>query len=129
MKALRVMIVEDEYIIAVNIAMMVKIIGHTVTSICASGENALNKADVDKPDIILMDIKLNGKLNGIETASLIQSKTNIFVLFITSFSGNEVNNKIKEYLSKIKHYNLLHKPIEPYQLKVAIENAISDYSN
>ncbi|MBF0472754.1 MAG: response regulator [Nitrospirae bacterium] len=107
-------------VIAVSLAQMLKSFGYTVTSISPTGEMALVKAKIDKPNIILMDIQLSGELNGLETASIIQSSQDVFILFVTAHGNNHIKEKMKE----IKRYDLLLKPVEPYELKSCIENAV-----
>jgi len=64
----RILIVEDEYIVAMGIKRMLKNMGYTLAGIASSGEEAVNKAESTFPDLVLMDIMLKGELNGIEAA-------------------------------------------------------------
>ena len=71
----RILIVEDDMIIAANIGLQLTNLGYEVTGLESRGEEAVHHALETKPDIILMDIQLKGKLNGIEAAKSIKKFT------------------------------------------------------
>lgn len=79
------LIVEDEMIISLLIERMVENLGHEVLGKVPSGEEAVTSALKNKPDLILMDIRLNGEMNGIEAMEQIKKNRNIPVIYI---SGN-----------------------------------------
>lgn len=81
----RVLIVEDEFIVADDLEWQLTNIGYEVTGIAASGDEALSAIDDRWPDIVLMDIQLQGRMNGIETAKLIQGRTGAAIIFVTAF--------------------------------------------
>jgi two-component system, response regulator PdtaR len=68
MEKAKILIVEDEVIIAMEIKNRLQNLGYEVTSIVNTGEDAIEKTEADKPDLILMDIRINGGMDGIETA-------------------------------------------------------------
>ncbi len=68
MKKAKILIVEDETIIAVEIENRLQSLGYEVTSIVDTGKRAIQKAEIDKPDLILMDIRIKGKIDGIDAA-------------------------------------------------------------
>ena len=68
MKQKRILIVEDERIVAEDIRLILESLGYTVPAIGSSAEEAVAHAAKDKPDLVLMDIVLQGKMNGIEAA-------------------------------------------------------------
>ena len=70
----RILIVEDEVIIAMEMESSLQGLGYEVTSIVDTGEKAIEKAGEDKPGIILMDIRIKGEMDGIEAAEVIRSK-------------------------------------------------------
>ncbi|TYP92794.1 Response regulator receiver domain-containing protein [Fodinibius salinus] len=80
-----VLIVEDESIISLLVERMVDNLGHTVVHKVTSGEEAIDAAEEHSPDIILMDIRLDGEINGIEATKIIREKHDISVIFV---SGN-----------------------------------------
>jgi two-component system, response regulator PdtaR len=84
MEKARILIVEDETVIALGIESKLKILGYEATSIVNSGEKAIEKAESEKPDIILMDIRLKGEMDGIEAAEVIRNKFGIPVIFSTA---------------------------------------------
>jgi CheY-like chemotaxis protein len=77
MKTPRIMIVEDEYIIAKDIQTSLENMGYAVSAIVSSGEAAIAKAESEKPDLVLMDIILKGTMDGIQAAEQIRSKFGI----------------------------------------------------
>ncbi len=80
-----VMIVEDEVIVADDLEWQLTRIGYRVTGIAASGEEALQKIEQERPDIVLMDIQLQGRMNGLEAAKRIQRETGAAIIFVTAF--------------------------------------------
>lgn len=84
--ALRILIVEDDMIIAANVAMQLSKLGYDVLGITSRGEEALAQSKLNRPDLILMDINLKGKLNGIETVKAIQQRSDIPVIYLTANS-------------------------------------------
>ena len=81
----RVLIVEDELIVADDLEWQLTNIGYEVTGVAASGDEALTAINESRPDIVLMDIQLQGRMNGIEAAKLIQSATGAAIIFVTAF--------------------------------------------
>ena len=75
-QAVKILIVEDEMIIAANISLQLSTLGYEVSGIIPRGEEALLHIKQNQPDIVLMDIQLKGELNGIETAQLMQQDFN-----------------------------------------------------
>ena len=71
---IKILVVEDEMIIAAKISMHLTNLGYEVTGILPRGEEALLSVEENRPDIVLMDIRLKGEMNGIDTAILMQKK-------------------------------------------------------
>jgi len=80
----RILIVEDDMIIAANISLQLTKLGYEINGIVSRGEEAIIHAKLDVPDIILMDVNLKGSIDGIETVSAIQKVANIPVIYITA---------------------------------------------
>jgi len=78
-----ILIVEDNMIIAIDIQERIKNFGYIVPAIVSSGEEALNKTEELKPDLVIMDIGLKGTMNGIETGKMIRENFNLPVIYIT----------------------------------------------
>ena len=85
MSKARILIVEDEVIIALQLEEKLKSLGYDVTSTVANADDAIQKAEVDKPDLILMDIRIQGDKDGIETAEVIRNKYAIPVIFSIAY--------------------------------------------
>ncbi len=84
MKQFKIMIVEDESIAALDVKNMLEELGYVTTESIRTGEEAISKIDDLKPDLVLMDITLDGVMSGIEAAELIQNKNSIPVVFLTA---------------------------------------------
>ena len=91
----RIMIVEDEWLIAEDIQTCVLKMGYDVSSTESSGPDAIEKAEKDRPDLILMDIVLKGEMSGIEAAEEINERFNIPHIFLTSYADQEMLKKAK----------------------------------
>jgi len=92
-------------------------LGYEVTSIVDTGEKAIRNIEKDKPDLILMDIQIKGKLDGIETAGAIQDRFGIPVIFLTSHVDDERLRRVK----KISPFGYLTKPLRESDLKATIK--------
>ena len=114
----KIMLVEDEAIIAVFLKNRLIASGFYVYGIITTGEEAVAFADNNSPDIILMDINLAGKLDGIEAACAIISRKNIPIIFITSYPEGE----IMERAMKINPVAYLKKPVEFKLIEKAIKS-------
>ena len=85
------MVVEDEKIVAADIRQNLTMLGYMVPAVLASGEEAIKKAAEQCPDLVLMDIQLKGRIDGIEAAKIVQSRLNVPVVFITAFAATNVS--------------------------------------
>lgn len=115
----RIMIVEDESIISEDIKRTLIYLGYDVVATCPSGEVAIPTAEELLPELILMDIKLEGELNGIQTAEAIYQKHGIPIIFLTSYS----NDKTLEGAALSEPYGYILKPFEERELHATIEMA------
>jgi PAS domain S-box-containing protein len=88
MSSRRILIVEDEAIIAADIARRVADLGYEVAGVCATGEDACRQTAVLQPDLVLMDIVLRGEISGIEAARRIHERQGIPVVYLTSHADN-----------------------------------------
>ena len=117
----RVMIIEDEWIFAGVIAEYLEEMGYEVGEIVPSGDIAFEKASEFKPDIILMDIKIEGKKDGIDVAKEVYEKLDIPVIFLTAYSDKKTLDRAK----KTYPFGYFMKPIDEKQLKSAIVIALN----
>jgi DNA-binding NarL/FixJ family response regulator len=126
MEKIKLYIVEDEIIIANDLKQRLTGFGYEVLGIDEKGENAIESigalaANDNQPDIILMDITLAGKMDGIETAKILSDKHHCGIIFLTSMNKTEAFDKT----FSIKPYAYVFKPVDIDQLKMAIE--LSNY--
>ncbi|GFO96426.1 putative PAS/PAC sensor protein [groundwater metagenome] len=119
MKGNKIMIVEDESIIAEDIRMSLINKGYVVPSVVSTGEAAVEKAKEEKPDLILMDIMLAGKMDGIEAAGIIHSKFNIPVIYLTAYCDEKILERAKITVP----FGYLIKPFKERDLYITIEMA------
>ena len=116
----KVLIVEDEMIIAANISLQLTNLGYEVTGIIPRGEEVLSHIEYNLPDIILMDINLKGDLDGIEIAGFIQISYKIPIIFLTANADEAHFNRAKA----TNPYGFISKPFKKLDLQRAIELTI-----
>jgi CheY-like chemotaxis protein len=115
----RILIVEDEAIVAADIKGTLKGLGYDVPAIAFSGEEALQKTEELHPDVVLMDIVLRGQMDGVEAAQKIYERFGIPSIFMTGYS-----EEIVEQLDTRKPCLYLIKPVEINELTAAIDKAL-----
>ena len=120
MKQARILVVEDDGILALFLMELLIKLDYAVLPPAATGEEAVRQAVESQPDLILMDIKLIGEMNGITAASMIAEKTAIPVIFLTSFS----QKSILELATRTAPYGYLVKPVSEHNLATAVETAL-----
>lgn len=121
----KILIVEDEMIIAANISLQLEQLGHEVTGIVPRGEDALKQLEISKPDILLLDINLKGTLDGIETAQAMQKNYNIPIIYLTANIDDAHFNR-----AKTTHpYGFIAKPFKKLDLQRTIELTISQVAS
>jgi two-component system cell cycle sensor histidine kinase/response regulator CckA len=116
----RILIVEDEGLIALDIENRVRKAGFDVSGIVDSGEGAIEKVEEARPDLILMDIRLNGSLDGIETARRVQHRHDIPVIYLTAHTDSETVKRAKI----TGPFGYLAKPISQSALSLSLEMAL-----
>jgi len=107
-----ILIVEDDFIIALGLASQLISMGFNDYEIIDNGQETLKKVSLAKFDLILMDIKLKGELDGIEVAKIIRKYRNIPIVYV---SGN-TDFLESDRLKKTKHEGILGKPVTDYEL-------------
>ncbi len=115
----RLLIVEDERIIAEDIKRTLLQFDYHVIDIISSGESVLERYEALNPDLILMDIMLAGKINGIETASKIKERYNIPIIYLTAYTNEPILSSAKI----TEPFGYLIKPFEGHELHATIEMA------
>jgi PAS domain S-box-containing protein len=116
----KILIVEDENIVAFNIQNRLEGLGYTVTAVISSGEVALQNVAETCPDLVLMDIKLKGPIDGIQAAEQIRKEFQIPVVYLTAYTDEETLNRAK----LTEPYGYILKPFEARDLGTTIEMAL-----
>lgn len=122
---IRVYIVEDEFIVAENIKLDLMNFGYDVVGMAASGEKAIEEIHAMKPDLVLMDINLKGKLTGLDVARDLKENMNIPIIFLTAYADEKTLDEAK----KLGAYGFLVKPFQAIDLKSAIEVAFGKFDS
>ncbi|HII02650.1 TPA: response regulator [Methanosarcinaceae archaeon] len=117
MKKAKILVVEDQNIVALNIRNKLKNLGYTVPATAATGEEAIRKAELTNADLVLMDIMLKGDMDGISAAQEIKSHLGIPILYLTAYTDEETLRRAKMtepagYISKPFKEEDLHSNIE-----------------
>ncbi|MBF0559568.1 MAG: response regulator [Nitrospirae bacterium] len=120
MEKKKILIVEDEGVVALTIKKDLELMEYEVVDIFASGEEAIEGIKAANPDLILMDIKLQGKMDGIETANDISKQYDVPVIYLTAHSEEETLRRAK----KTEPYGYLLKPVNEKELHTAVEIAL-----
>ena len=115
----RILIVEDENIVAMDIRKMLLDSGYEITSIVSSGEEAIINVRENKPDLILMDIVLKGKMTGIDASRIISQYFDVPIIYMTALSNDDA---LLETRSR-ESYGFLFKPFSTNELSIAIDMA------
>jgi len=120
MTAAKILIVEDEGILAEGLKKRLTALGYTVTGIAARGEEAIAKAGQTRPDLVIMDIRLKGEMDGIEAAQVIRERFDIPVVYLTAYSDQQTLDRAKI----TEPYGYICKPVEERELHINIEIAL-----
>ena len=120
MEKSKILVVEDENIVALDIKNRLKKLGYSVPSIASTGEEAVKKAEITAADLVLMDIMLKGDMDGIEAAENIREQYNIPVIYLTAYA----DDKILERAKLTQPYGYISKPFKEKDLRTNIEMAL-----
>ena len=115
---MRILIVEDESVIAFLLERQLKILGCEVVAKVIFGEEAEPACSRHQPDLVLMDIRLAGAMDGLAAARAILTKGMTRIAFMTAY-GTE---RIKQEIAEIRHVAYLEKPISMEQLRSLVNN-------
>lgn len=116
----RIMIVEDEGIIALNIQSHLESLGYEVPVIVASGEEAIEEAEKLRPDLVLMDIVLAGDMDGVEAAAQIHARFDIPVIYLTAYADDKTLQRAQD----TEPFGYILKPYDEKQLYTTVEMAL-----
>jgi len=118
MKKTKILIVEDEAIVSLFLKVQLEKRGYSVSGQVISGELAIQAVQKEDPDIILMDIHLAGKIDGLQAATAIRLFSNANIIVMTGYEDEELKNAVKE----LKSAAVLIKPVSINDIIVIIEN-------
>lgn len=115
----RVLVVEDQPLAAKDVEATLSVMDYRVVDIVRHGEDAIETAADERPDVVLMDIELAGDLDGIEAAQRIQDEHDVPVVFLTAHAEPETVGRAKQF----GPYGYISKPVDAIELRTAIEVA------
>jgi CheY-like chemotaxis protein len=116
-----ILVVEDEGVVSIDIRNMLRNAGYGIAAVAFQGEEAVRKAEMTKPDLVLMDIGLKGEIDGIEAAKKIRDRFHIPVIFLTGFADESTMAKAKE----VDPSGFIIKPINEEELKRILEQTLT----
>jgi CheY-like chemotaxis protein len=122
----KVLIVEDEVIVAEDVRAKLVSRGYEVTGIVDTFDKALESVKVNRPDVLILDIRIKGEITGVETAIILASQVEkpIPVVFLTASSESEI-----PVLKAVESYTFVTKPFTDESLFQAIEKAMTSPKN
>jgi len=119
----RLLIVEDERIVALDLANELRDLGYTVAAMVATGEDAIRKAAELAPDLVLMDIHLAGEMDGIAAAATIIEHVDVPVVYVTAYADEETLARAKI----TKPYGYVIKPVDTRELEIVVEISLQQH--
>ena len=120
MKKSKILIVEDEGIVALDLESRLRGMGYIVVGVADSGEEAIQEATETHPDLVLMDIRLKGDVDGIEAAEVIRARLDIPVIYLTALVEEDTMRRAEV----TQNYGCIAKTLEEGELREAIEAEI-----
>jgi PAS domain S-box-containing protein len=117
MSKAKLMIVEDERLVAADLEDKLVAMGYNVCGKAYSGEQAVLTAEKKRPDLVLMDIKLEGSMDGIEAAGLIKDRFGVPIIYLTAFSDEHILQRAKV----TEPFGYLLKPFQSRELRSIVE--------
>ena len=116
----RILIVEDNNIVVLELRDWLRSLGYVVSGVAAYGEEAVEKAGETRPDLVLMDIRLKGDMDGIEAAEEIRASFDIPVVYLTALADHNTLQRAEA----TEPYGYISKPFDERELQTVIEKAI-----
>jgi diguanylate cyclase (GGDEF)-like protein len=120
-----ILVVEDEVIVAQDIRRTLIALGYEVSATVATGDGAFRAAEIRPPDLVLMDIRLKGPLDGVGTAARLLEKHGMPIVFLTAHSDDATLARVKGTLA----YGYIIKPFTDRELRTSIEIALSRHDS
>ena|SRR5689334_10943506 len=119
-RSLRVLIVEDEFFISLHTKQLLQVLGHVVVGIAVSADQAIHFAEQERPDLVLMDIRLNGLRDGIEAADEIRKRLGIGSIFVTA----NTDSQTRQRALASQPLGFLEKPLTEHRLRLGLSKAV-----
>ena len=116
----RLLVVEDEAIVALDICAGLRALGYEVVGVAATGEEALALAAAERPDLVLMDIRLRGRMDGVEAARRIRESSDVPVVYLTAYADEATLQRAKA----AEPFGYVLKPFEERELRTTVEMAL-----
>lgn len=116
----KILLAEDASITGMDLWNLLELWGYEMCEQVTSGEEAVVKAEHERPDIILMDIKLDGGISGIEAAARIRERFGIPIIFMTGYS----DQRTREKAEAVEPEGFFVKPIDYYKLRLRIDEVV-----
>lgn len=123
MKA-KILVVEDEGILAMGLKRKLERLGYEIIGLATTGQEAIELANMNKPDLVLMDIVLRGDMDGIETAEELIKEHNTALIYITAYSDEDILKRVM----LTEPYAYIVKPLRESELKANIDIALYKHS-
>lgn len=123
-RPISILIVEDEGLVALSISQILTTAGYEIVGIAGSAEAAIRTAEDHNPDLILMDIALRGRTDGIEAARVLKSRHDLRVLFVSAHGDSQTRSRAEA----VKPVGFLIKPYDGGELLAAVERALAKNS-
>jgi adenylate cyclase len=118
-----VLIVEDESIVANDLQQMLEGLGYRATAIASSSEEAVARAAEERPDIVLMDVRIRGRVDGVKTAQLLAARFGVPIVYLTGHADEATLERAKQ----TRPYGYVLKPVRPHALRGALEIALHEH--
>jgi CheY-like chemotaxis protein len=116
MRPLRVLIVEDEFYISLHTRGLLQALGHVVVAVAVTADQAVNIAERERPDVVLMDIRLTGSRDGIDAADEISDRFGIASIFVTANTDGETRRRAEA----VQPLGFLEKPLTEQRLRLGL---------
>jgi CheY-like chemotaxis protein len=116
----QILVVEDDNITVMELQDRLQKLGYAVSGVASYGEEAIEKAGKTRPDLVLMDIRLKGNMNGIEAAKDIRTRFDIPVIYLTALADEDTLQRAKA----TEPYGYISKPFDERGLQAAVEIAL-----
>lgn len=119
----KILIVEDERIVAADLKATLEKKGYDVPDIISRGEDVFQAAQTHNPDLLLMDIKLEGEMDGIQAVREIKDNLNIPIIYLSALRDDSTRQRAQ----KTNPFGFLYKPIQDNELLAAVETALREH--